>query len=48
AARLGDLLLLVRAGGAIGEKRLSSFSSVSRHGGLSDREMLVPLLMRIL
>jgi hypothetical protein len=46
-ARLGDLTLIARAGWHVGARAPSSWGSVSRHGGLSDREMLVPLLMRV-
>ena len=46
--RLGDLSLICREGVCIGDYPRHSNSSVSRHGGLSDREMLVPLLMRVL
>jgi hypothetical protein len=44
--RLGDWLLLARQGVVIGDRPRRTNGSVSRHGGLSDREMLVPLLMR--
>ncbi len=45
-ARLGDLVVVARRGVAVGEKPRRALGAVSRHGGLSDREMLVPLLMR--
>lgn len=44
--RLGDLTLIARAGIVVSERARAANGSVSRHGGLSDREMLVPLLMR--
>ncbi len=47
-ARLGDLSLLARAGVAISDRALPTFAPLSRHAGLSDREMLVPLLMRVI
>lgn len=47
-ARLGDLLLIVRRGLAAGTNPSKTGGPLSRHGGLSDREMLVPLLMRVL
>jgi hypothetical protein len=47
-ARLGDLALIARQGVAVGDKPRRVSASASRHGGLSDREMLVPLLMRLL
>ncbi len=46
--RLGDLSLIARQGACIGDRPRHSNTSVSRHGGLSEREMLVPLLMRVL
>jgi hypothetical protein len=46
-ARLGDLALMARLGSAVGDKPRRVNAPTSRHGGLSDREMLVPLLMRI-
>ncbi|MBI5959771.1 MAG: alkaline phosphatase family protein, partial [Chloroflexi bacterium] len=48
APRLGDLALIARQKLHIGHKPLKSTAVLSRHGGLSDREMLVPLLMRVL
>jgi hypothetical protein len=48
AARLGDLTLIARGGIHVGDRPLRAPSSASRHGGLTDREMLVPLLMRML
>ena len=48
AARLGDLIVIPREGDALIEKRPGSLAPVSRHGGLSAREMLVPLLIRTL
>jgi hypothetical protein len=45
-ARLGDLILVSRKGVAVGDRPRRAVGAVSRHGGLSDREMLVPLLMR--
>jgi hypothetical protein len=48
AARLGDLSLIVREGHHIGDRPLRPGASLSRHGGFSEREMLVPLLMRAL
>jgi hypothetical protein len=47
AARLGDLTVIARAGWSIGDRPPSRLGSVSRHGGLSAREMLVPLLLRV-
>jgi hypothetical protein len=47
-ARLGDLTVIAREGSALGDGPLRRFASVSRHGGLSAREMLVPLLLRVL
>jgi hypothetical protein len=47
-ARLGDLALISRREVAVGDKPRRPTASASRHGGLSDREMLVPLLMRML
>jgi len=46
--RLGDLAVIARQGVTLGERPLKPTASLSRHGGLSDREMLVPLLMRVL
>jgi len=46
--RLGDLTVIARSGLVIGNRPRHSSSSVSRHGGLSEREMLVPLIMRML
>jgi hypothetical protein len=46
--RLGDLAVIARQGVTLGERPLKPTMSLSRHGGLSDREMLVPLLMRVL
>jgi hypothetical protein len=46
-ARLGDLTLIARAGWHVGVRAPSSLGPASRHGGLSAREMLVPLLMRV-
>jgi hypothetical protein len=48
AARLGDLTVIARANTNVGGRPIRPNSPVSRHGGLSDREMLVPLLMRLL
>lgn len=48
AARLGDLTLIARANAGITGKTSGSGTSISRHGSLTEREMLVPLLMRIL
>jgi hypothetical protein len=48
AARLGDLSVIARANFSIGDRPIYSTAAVSRHGGLSEREMLVPLLMRLL
>lgn len=47
APRLGDLTLIARSGHAV-SMRTGPGGPVSRHGGLSAREMLVPLLMRTL
>ncbi|MCZ2095352.1 MAG: alkaline phosphatase family protein [Chloroflexota bacterium] len=47
-ARLGDLAVIAREGAGLSEKRQGPLASASRHGGLSEREMLVPLLMRLL
>lgn len=47
-ARLGDLLLVARAGYSIIENAAHKRPPLSKHGGLSDREMLVPLLVRAL
>jgi hypothetical protein len=46
APRLGDLTLIARAGVSVGDASRRPSLPVSRHGGLSDREMLVPLLIR--
>jgi hypothetical protein len=46
-ARLGDLALIARQGSAVGDQPRRVNTPTSRHGGLSYREMLVPLLMRI-
>lgn len=46
--RLGDLSLLARDGVAITDRPLPTFAPMSRHAGLSAREMLVPLLMRVI
>jgi hypothetical protein len=46
--RLGDLGVVLRRGVALGNRPLPSTAAVSRHGGLSEREMLVPLIMRVL
>ena len=46
-ARLGDLTVIAREGWHIGDQARSPSGSTSRHGGLSAREMLAPLLMRI-
>lgn len=48
AARLGDLVLVARQGVTIGDRARGHLHSLSRHGGLSADEMLVPLLMRAL
>jgi hypothetical protein len=48
AARIGDLGILVRENIAVGDRPLPGYRSISRHGGMSDREMLVPLLIRSL
>ncbi len=45
--RLGDLTLIARSGVAVSDNARAS-GPLSRHGGLSDREMLVPLLLRTL
>lgn len=46
AARLGDLTVIARQGVGLSEKQQGPLATPSRHGGLSAREMLVPLLMR--
>jgi hypothetical protein len=46
--RLGDLAVIARQGVTLGERPLKPGLPLSRHGGLSDREMLVPLLVRVL
>ncbi len=46
--RLGDLTVLVRQGVVVDDRPRRQNGSLSRHGGLTDREMLVPLLMRVL
>ncbi|MEB2288340.1 MAG: alkaline phosphatase family protein [Anaerolineae bacterium] len=46
--RLGDLTLVAREGVVIQEGPRAGFVSASRHGGLSAREMLVPLVMRMM
>ena len=46
--RLGDLTLVAREGVVIEDRSRAGSVSVSRHGGLSAREMLVPLVMRVL
>jgi hypothetical protein len=38
---------MARLGSAVGDKPRRVNAPTSRHGGLSEREMLVPLLMRI-
>jgi hypothetical protein len=43
--RVGDIVLLARLGWRVVNKTID-FKAVSLHGGLSDREMLVPLLWR--
>lgn len=48
APRLGDLALITRRNLHIGVKPLKTTAALSRHGGMSDREMLVPLLMRVM
>lgn len=48
AARLGDLSLIARAGVNFGVNARPPSIPCSRHGGFSDREMLVPLLVRLL
>lgn len=45
-ARLGDLTLIARDGVVVSERARPGNGPVSRHGGLSEREMLVPLLIR--
>ncbi|MBN2302906.1 MAG: alkaline phosphatase family protein [Anaerolineae bacterium] len=45
-ARLGDVILVARKGVAIHTRPAHRWSSVSRHGSLTAREMLVPLLLR--
>lgn len=47
AARLGDLTLVARHGTSIFEQT-PTYTSMSRHGALSAREMLVPLIMRMM
>ncbi|GIV81947.1 MAG: phosphodiesterase [Anaerolineae bacterium] len=44
--RLGDLTLVAREGVTLGDRPRDGDHSLSRHGGLSAREMLVPLIMR--
>ena len=46
--RLGDLTLVAREGVVIDERSRAGSVSASRHGGLSAREMLVPLVMRMM
>jgi predicted AlkP superfamily pyrophosphatase or phosphodiesterase len=46
--RLGDLAVITRQGVTLGERPSKPGMPLSRHGGLSDREMLVPLLLRVL
>lgn len=46
--RLGDLTLVAREGVVIEDRSRAGSVSVSRHGGLSAREMLVPLVVRVL
>ncbi|MBN1564671.1 MAG: alkaline phosphatase family protein [Anaerolineae bacterium] len=46
APRLGDLTLIARAGVAMGHGPRHASFPYSMHAGLSDREMLVPLLLR--
>lgn len=48
AARIGDLIVVARQGVTIVERPRGSLYPMSQHGGLSDREMLVPLLLRLL
>jgi len=47
-ARLGDLTVLMREGAVIADRASSQWTTVSRHAGMSKREMLVPLIMRLL
>lgn len=47
-ARLGDPIVIAREGYACTDRQPGSLAPVSRHGGLSSDEMLVPLLMRTL
>lgn len=46
APRLGDLTVIARQGWTIGDRPRGTMAALSRHGGLSDQEMLVPLLLR--
>ncbi len=46
--RLGDLTLVAREGAVIDDRPRQGAALASRHGGLSAREMLVPLAMRML
>lgn len=48
APRIGDLALFARGGVNFGINSKKPSFSLSRHGGFTDREMLVPLLMRLL
>lgn len=48
AARLSDLILVAREDVVIVTRPVGPLSSISRHGGLCAREMLVPLLIRVL
>ncbi|MBN1200332.1 MAG: alkaline phosphatase family protein [Anaerolineae bacterium] len=48
ALRLGDLTVIARQGVSFTDREKTGHGSPSRHGGLSAREMLVPLLMRVL
>lgn len=46
--RIGDLILIPRLGYLIADPVLGSFPIISRHGGLSDWEMLIPFMWQLL
>jgi len=48
AARLGDLMLIARGPAGLVVKQPGPRTPVSRHGSLTEREMLVPLIVRAL
>jgi len=48
AARLGDIVFVARQSVHVGDRAQRPNPVMSRHGGLSEREMLVPLMMRMM